>query len=834
MQNLLEREGALAALEDHLLAATRDGGRFVVVGGEAGVGKTSLVQRFASTCDDLHVLWAACDGLFTPQPLAPLHDLGLSSEGDPHKVFAAALDELSAQPTLVVLEDAHWADEATVDLLLYLGRRLGRTRTLLVATYRDDELGVDHRLRVVLAEVDESRRIPLRPLSIEGVRTLAAGSPFDPVELHRLTGGNPFYVTEALAAGGEGVAASIRDAVLARVARLGDDARAVVEAVAVAGPEVDLLERVLGERLGALDECLASGVLRPSDDGVAFRHELARQVVENSIDPRRRLDLHRRTLAALGASGEPARLAHHAEAAGDAEAVLEFAPAAGAEAASLGAHREAAAQYARALRFGDGLPLAERARLLECRSYACYLTDQNDEAVAAIEEAVECYRALGAKLEEGDRMRWLSETLWCPGRVAESDRAARGAVELLEALPQGRELGMAYANLASLCADDDEREEAVAWARRALELAEQLGETEVKVYALNTMGACEFAEGGRAKLERGLQLAQDAGLDEQAGRAYVILAGASVQRRQFTQARWYIDAGCVFCSDRGLERDLRYLLAYRSRLELDEGRWDEAVESARRVLRIPRTSTTPRIVALVALGLVRARRRDGDPWELLDEAWALAEPTGELLRTRHVAAARAEAAWLEGRPDGVVDATEATFRLALRKRAHSVVRELAVWRRRAGVVEELPAVASRPRTPEKWAELGCPYEAALALADVGEEEALRRSHEELLELGAAGASAVVAAKLRDLGVRGIARGPRAATRADPLGLTRRERNVLELLAEGLTNSEIAATLVLSEKTVSHHVSSILDKLGVRSRYDAAKLAVQDRELVRAR
>jgi DNA-binding CsgD family transcriptional regulator len=834
MQNLVERDGALAALEDHLSAATQDVGRFVVVGGEAGVGKTSLVQRFASTCDDLRVLWAACDGLFTPQPLAPLHDLGLSPEGDPHKVFAAALDELSAQPTLVVLEDVHWADEATVDLLLYLGRRLDRTRTLLVATYRDDELGVDHRLRVVLAEVDESRRIPLRPLSIEGVRTLAAGSPFDPVELHRLTGGNPFYVTEALAAGGEGVAASIRDAVLARVARLGDDARAVVEAVAVAGSEVDLLERVLGERLGALDECLASGVLRPSDDGVAFRHELARQVVENSIDPRRRLDLHRRTLAALGASGEPARLAHHAEAAGDAEAVLEFAPAAGAEAASLGAHREAAAQYARALRFGDGLPLAKRAKLLERRSYACYLTDQNDEAVAAIKEAVECYHELGAKLEEGDRMRWLSETLWCPGRVAESQRAARGAVKLLETLPPGRALGMAYANLASLCADADEREEAVSWARRALELAEPLGETEMKVYALNTIGACEFATGGREKLERALQLAHDAGLDVQAGRAYVILAGGAVQGRQLARARRYIDAGCAFCSDRGLERDLRYLLAYRSRLELDEGRWDEAVESARRVVRIPRTSTTPRIVALVVLGLVRARRRDGDPWELLDEAWALAEPTGELLRTRHAAAARAEAAWLEGRPDGVVDATEATFQLALRKRADSVVRELAGWRRRAGVVEELPAAASRPRTPEKWAELGCPYEAALALADVGEEDALRRSHEQLLELGAASAAALVAAKLRGLGARGIARGPRAATREDPRGLTRRERTVLELLGEGLTNSEIAARLVLSEKTVSHHVSSILDKLDVRSRYDAAKLAVQDKELVRAR
>jgi tetratricopeptide (TPR) repeat protein len=364
--------------------------------------------------------------------------------------------------------------------------------------------------------------------------------------------------------------------------------------------------------------------------GVAFRHELARLAVEESVPPHRKAGLHRRALAALAdppaGAPDPARLAHHAEAAGDADAVLRLAPAAAARAATLGAYREAAAQYGRALRFGDRLPLARRAELLERRSSACYLTDQNDAAIEAIEEALACRRRLGQRLEEGDSLRWLSQILWCPGRTMESDRAARAAVTLLEALPPGRELAMAYANLANTCAAAGRREEAVSWAGRALELARRLGDTEIAVNSLATIGCCEFEEGGRDKLERSLELALRAGLAEQVGRAYILLVGTAAMARCHGLAARYAQAGIDYCSDRGLERDRLYLLAYRARLELDQGRWEAASASAAAVLRVPRTSITPRIHALVVLGLVRGRSRRPAPRRPGWRATATASP----------------------------------------------------------------------------------------------------------------------------------------------------------------------------------------------------------------
>jgi DNA-binding CsgD family transcriptional regulator/tetratricopeptide (TPR) repeat protein len=834
---LVERGAQLAELDDHLAAAVAGAGRLVVVGGEAGVGKTALVRRFAGDLEGVRVLWAACDGFFTPHALAPLDDLGLSAEGPQREVFASTLEAITREPTLVVVEDIHWADEATLDLLLYLGRRLDHTTTLLVATYRDDEVGPDHPLRVVLGDVAEARRVTMRPLSIEGVRTLAAGSDVDPVELYRLTGGNPFFVTEALAAGDTGVPSSITDAVLARVAALGADARAVLDAAAVVGGDLSLLEGVLGERPRGLDECLAAGVLRSAGGGIAFRHELARQAVEEALDPVRRVDLHARALASLRSSSDLARLAHHAEHARDAEAVLEYAPAAAKRASKLGAHREAAEQYARALRFSDREPPESVAKLLESRAYQCYLTEQVDEALSAQTEALELYRAAGNRLKEGDMLRWISRSQYLAARLDDARGSARTAIAMLEEFPPGVELSLAYAHMAHVAQVDLDFESTLQWGERAIALSTGLGFETLLVDPTISVGIVEAIAGlGTARLERGLELALDHGTDDCVGRAYGGLAFAAVRRKDGAAAEQWLTAGLEHTAERDLDSRRLYLLGWRAALALQQSRWGDAAADATTVLNHPHARLT-RVWGLLVLAALRARVGDPDVWPLLDEVAELTR--GEAPQKRVPALlVRAEAAYLEGDMDrsraevGTIPVSELLDRW--------IAGSLAVWRRRVGCKRsetgsipepfERELVGEYVQAAEWWERHGCPYDAAMTLAQSEEEGDLRRSHDAFLALSARPGATIVSRKLRRLGVRGVPRGPRDATRDDPAGLTRREREVLALLGEGRTNAEIASRLVISEKTVGHHVSSILRKLGVRSRYEAAKLAVQDREL----
>ncbi len=857
---LLERSSELEQLRSALAAVDDTGrGRLVLVGGEAGVGKTALLRHFCDEQDAAaRILWGACDALFTPPPLGPLlevvHATGgrleelVHSEATPHAVATALMDELaSRRPTILVLEDLHWGDEATLDVVRLLGRRMETVSALVLASYRDDELDRDHPLRFVLGELAPGRaveRLSLAPLSPDAVAALAEPHGVDPGELYRATGGNPFFVTEALAAGDVEIPPTVRDAVLSRAARLTPAARTLLDAVAAVPPRAELwlLEVLAGEASDDFDECLASGMLTADPVGVSFRHELARLAVEEALPPHRRAALHRKALAALSEppTGAPdlARLAHHAEAADDTEAVLRYAPAAGAQAAALGAHREAAAQYGRALRFAAGLPPDARAELLERRSYECYLTDQADEAIGALRSAIECRRELGDRLAEGDGLRSLSNILWCPGRRAEAEGAIQEAVTLLQQLPPGRELAQAYSTVSQLCMNAADTEGALAWGSRAIELAESLDDTEVLSHALNNVGTAELLAGrpgGREKLERSLELARGSGLHDHAGRALQNLGESAVRLRSYPSAKRHLAAGLEYCTEHGVEVYGLYAVAWRARLELEQGSWNEAAELATLVLHERAISTFPRTLAFVVRGLVRARRGDPEVWAPLDEALALAEPTGELPRIAPVAAARAEAAWLEGERKAVAAATEAAFALAVQRRSSWVAGELAVWRRRAGIQEGPPPAAAEPYAlelagdwagaAERWAELGCPYESALALAH-GDDDALRRALDELQRLEARPAAAIVMRRLRERGVRGIPRGPRKATRENPANLTPREVEVLALVAEGLRNAEIAERLFVSEKTVDHHVSAILRKLGVRTRGQAGAEAVR--------
>ena len=618
----------------------------------------------------------------------------IDSEAGAGDVLGALLGELQrASPTVIVLEDLHWADQATLDLLRLVGRRIEALNALLIVSYRDDELDRSHPLRVVLGELPRHvvRRLSLAPLSLAAVSALAEPSGTDPVGLHRLTGGNPFFVTEVLAASGARLPASVRDAVLARAARMGESQRRLLDAVAVVPPhaEIWLLEAMVGADVVHLEACVAAGMLRAERSEVVFRHEIARVAIEDVVPLQRRLTFHRIALSALAASADRmvdvARLAHHAEAAGDAAAVLRFAAAAGARAGMLGAHREAAAQFARALRFADRLQSEQRASLLERRSYECYLIGAMDEAIAARRAALAEHRDSGDQLREGDSYRWLSRLAWFAGDNGTAEAAGERAVVLLAALEPGRELAMAYSNMAQLSMNASDLTGARRWGNHAAELAERLQEKEILVHTLNNVGTAELEAGvpeGREKLERSLKLAIASGLEEHVARAHTNLACCCIEHRDYTLGDHHLAAGISYCGERDLESWLSYMTGWQARSHLEQGRWDAAATCATTVLTRLGVAAPSRITPLAVLGRLRARRGDPDAWTLLDEAAELAQRTGELQRVLPVALARAETRWLEGKPQLVGAETDSALERAFTAENAWGIGELQVWRRR--------------------------------------------------------------------------------------------------------------------------------------------------------
>jgi DNA-binding CsgD family transcriptional regulator/tetratricopeptide (TPR) repeat protein len=856
---LLERSYHLSTLREALAAAlgTRRG-VLVLLGGEAGGGKTTLLRRFCTGRKPVErVLWGSCDPLFTPRPLGPFIDIADETRGElhdlvtagakPYQIAAALVRAAQAsRGTIIVLEDLHWADEATLDVLSLLGRRIEGIPALVVATYRDDELDRTHPLRRLLGELRSTtsiRRLTAQPLSPEAVAALAAPYGLDAAALYRATAGNPFFVTEVIAAPSAEIPATVRDAVMARAARLSGEATTVIEAVSVALPQAELwlLDALAPDAVGALEECLGSGMLEVVPGGVAFRHELARMAIVESLSPHRRIALHRRALQALAGppagAADLARLAYHAEAADDAEAVLRFAPAAARYAASIGAHRESAAQYARALRFGGRLSPDARAGLLEGRSHECFLTDQMDAAIDALEQAITCWRESGDEVREGAARSQLARRLWCDGRTADAAKAGREAVDLLEAHPPGPELAFAYGVLTAVHLNDERFDDTLSWGTRGLELAESCDDTVTIVYSLNNIGTMRLLAGmpeGLGNLERSLTLADQAGLEDHVGRAFIHLGWAMTRTRAYELEPW-LDRGVKVCAELGLEAWELYMLTYRARLHLDLGRWDDAAADAGFVLRSAASVPLVRLLALTVLGLIRARRGDPQPWPPLDEALALLEGQDELQYHAPVATARAEATWLNGRGPAVDGITRDVLKAAQDRRASWVVGELAWLRRLAGIQETVPGViepyssqlaGDASAAAAWWSRRGCPYDAALALVESDDERGLRHALAEFQRLGARPAAGIVARRLREHGVRDLPRGPRAETEHHPAGLTRREAEVLTHVQLGASNAEIAARLYLSEKTVHHHVSAILRKLGVGSRGQAVSEAAR--------
>jgi ATP/maltotriose-dependent transcriptional regulator MalT len=868
---LIERDAALDTMLALAQRAAGSNGTTVVLSGEAGIGKTSVLRAFAQQLGpDYRVLWGWCEALSTPRALGPLQDMApaldarvaalLDETAAPDRLFPVLLNALQEahQPTVLVFEDMHWADNATLDLVKYLGRRVSLLRAMLVLSMRSDEVGASHPLALALGDLPAAAtvRMTLQPLSAQGVALLAEQAGRPNPDLHRITAGNPFFVTELLAsstATAEQVPASIRDAVWSRLSRLSAGEREALEVISVVPGSVErwLLRALLGtDADAAVDQCVARGVLQRDEQGaVKFRHELARLATLERLPPSAQQALHARVEGAL--AGAPcalgptllSRRVHHAAAADDGTRVLELAPHAAAQAARLGAHQQAASHLATALRYVALAPKAVAAQLYEDWAYEAGIALRIDDSVIeARQRAVALWRELDRIDKVGLNLRWLSRLHWYRGEARQAEDYVDEAVHALESLPPGAELAMAYSARSQMHMLHDRTDEAIEWGLRAIALAEQLGEVETRVHALNNVGtALLFADrpGGREKLEESLALALKHGFHEQAARAYTNYAEYAVVFKDFALAERILAEGIAFDTRHDLDSWTHYLVGRQAQLRMEQGRLREAEAIARGVMSLERLTLVMHLPALTVLGRVRVRLGEADGPELLQQALKEGLATGEPQRIIPVRFGLAEAAWLAEDLPACQQQLHELAAMEVDRFDPWELGELAVWWRRSRMTQPLAASTTRAPGPraaelrgdplaaaEEWTRLGLPYEAGLALtqvqgADAGAALARAVATFEPLE---AQAAALLARRLaRRQGVAAqlpkARRGPYATARRHPLGLTQRELQVLGLIAEGMGNREIARRLVRSPRTVEHHVSAVLGKLNATNRMD---------------
>ena len=854
---LLERQAPLEQLEHARNLAVSESGSTVLIAGEAGIGKTKLIEAFIHSLPaDTPVYWGGCEALFAPRPLGPLFDIAdqlggdfaalLLSDTDNHRIYSEFM-KLIERPdfsgAVFVIEDVHWADNATMDFLKFVGRRISQSHCLLLASYRDDEIGASHPLHYVLGDLPRgsTSRINLAALSLDAIAELSDHDTGRAQEILAVTGGNPFFVREYLSSGNAKVPATVTEAILAKAARLSADARLLLNLVAVVPGrcELEFLEAAFENALDLLDECAEHGLLTVDREFAAFNHELARLAVEDALPAGQRSRWNSRMLDTLR-SRRPeamARLAHHADMSGDRDAVIEYAPPAAAQAAKLGAHREAVALYRKALNNADALADGERAELLEHLAYELYVTGKLVESIDARRQCLALWQALADEVNIARTHRWLSRLYWFIGKRDDAERYAEEALRLGEEFRNGTEYAMACSNRAQLYMLSGEVSNAAEWANRAIELAEASGDTDTLAHALNNLGTAlghRRPEEGLHHLLRSLEISLDNNFQEHVARAYTNIGSILVLHRLYDEAAKYLDDGIEYTTERDLDAWLYYMQGWRARIRLETGDWDGAADDAHAVIRGYRAAGLVTSPALSTLARLRLRRGDPDADTAYEQAMAIIADTDELQRFAPLVATRAERAWLLD-----LDFDEVESLIRTRDWAASLdelwfVGELGWWAKKLGIETEIAGELPEPYerllrhgdwagAASAWEAIGCPYEAALALAE-GDDAAQKKALQKFRALGAEPAAARLQRELRARGVRDLPKGARRSTKRNPAGLTDRQLAVLEALSGGLSDAEIAARLFISPRTASHHVSAILGKLGVQSRTEAVAAA----------
>jgi len=848
---LLERDDILQRLEK-LAAAARDGdGRAVLVRGEAGIGKTSAVRAFTdSHLEDAHVLWGGCDDLLTARPLGPIWDMALDEPSlaealrgqDRYEVFTLLLELMSRslRPTVVVIEDIHWADEATLDLIKFLGRRIDRTHGLLVLTYRDGQVPGDRPLRVALSDIAASvlERITLTPLSPAAVSELASEAGGVTDGLWELTEGNPFFLTEVLGAEHESVPGSVRDAVMGRVSRLSPASRALVDLVSVVPgrAELELVDSVLGPSEEAATEAEAAGVIALKENALTFRHELARRSVETDLPQIRRREINLEVLRAVEELGyDVSRAAHHARVGGDVDALVRLAPLAARRAAAMESHSEAVAHLRALEPYLDQLEPEACADHYDLWAFEEYL----GSGIAWAEELIEIGIGLRRRLDDpeklGNSLLIGSRIAWVRNRRALATEMANEAASVLEAVG-GLPLATAYSAISQLAMLASDEKRTLWYGEKALAVAGE-GPSPARAHALNNIGTAKviarYPE-GMEELEESYAMSADLHYSHDQIRAAVNIGWAAIYWRDLATAEVWTERAHQLSLDREIASFDAYVTGELALIDEMRGNWAEAEAKVCFVLDTLAELGTANIVASTLLGRLQARRGEPDAKTHLMDGWERSLQANEVQRTTPAAISLAEYVWIGGKlDDAIFPQMREILADCIDRDSPWMAGELAFWLRLIGEIEDIPDIAPSPYrlagdgdwegAAAFWEERGIPYDRAVALSH-GDTDARIQALGIFDDLGATPVAARLRSELAEAGVNSVPRGPTRATRDNPFGLTARQLEVLRHLSDGMTNTEIADRLFVSSRTVDHHVSAILGKLGAGSRSDAATMA----------
>lgn len=857
---LIERARVLNNLQAKYDGVAQGEGHSVLVSGESGIGKTSFVKAF---CNGLkpgaRAYLGTCDALFSPRPLAPIYDIlrqmkekvteKKGKQEGRNELFNIFLQELALLEgtTLIVIEDIHWADEATLDFIKYFARRITQFHCLLVLTYRDNEINSRHPLRNVFGQLspDSFTRMPLAPLSMDAVEKMALEKGYKGVDVYRITGGNPFYVNEILASYSLGVPDNIKDSILSTYNRTSEKARQVWQILSVIphGLEIKYLEKMEPAYRDAIQMCLDCQVLYLEKEKVFFKHELYRRTIENALSPFLRKELNKNILDLFmedfEEDGEIERIIHHAKNANEVDVVVAYAPVAGKMASSLGAHKEAATLFLSAIEYYQGKDADKLIQLYESYAYECYLTNQNKESIIYTGKSLSLLKQKKDLEKTGASLCFLSRLWWVEGNLEKAELFASEAIDLLKGESNSKAKARAYSNMSQLKMLSDQADDCRVYGEKAIRMSREIFDEEILCHALNNVGTMlmrsrsAYAE-GKNMLEQSLELALTNAYQDHIGRAYLNLGSCAVVMNDFAYAGDVLEKGIAYCEKRNIGLARSFILTEKAIMKFATGDWPVALQIAEYLVRDSEISSLPRADALWLMARIQMRRGELNVIHLLHEARDIVFKVMQLQSIIPVAVTILEYEWITGKK--VLSDKELAIIYPLIKKSGNLYanNEFAFWHQQAGrgKVKLLEYFEGFQASDEKesrkaaavWNQLGRPYEEAMLLYG-GNEDDKKAAIKIVHKLGAETIYDKMKAEMRESGIKSIPRGIRVSTMSNPAHLTQRELDVLQLLKEGLQNKEIAARLFISPKTVDHHISSILFKLDVNSRTKAVNEAL---------